>query len=185
MTTTMNKTNHNNRRHLFMDTSKYEDCYRAAKIYTENFEKNCSNGYGLYINGTDKQSKLNLAGMVQKELAIQGKSMLRKTVREFLYEVKKACDKDDFNGISPYMQSREVDILVLHDFGDEPYTREEIQILYHLVCDRYESMKPIIITTKCDRENLAEALVRQGDDTIMGEAIVGRLAGTTIYLNIE
>ena len=68
-------------------------------------------------------------------------------------------------------------LLVLDDLGKESPTDWTLMKLFDLVNDRYEQMRPLVVTTQYARSELVSRLAKNGDEET-AVAIVSRLAET-------
>lgn len=152
----------------------------AAEQYISNLQKNSSNGYGLYVEGGDNIKRSRFTSAIELQLFCKGVSFFGKSPVALFGEINAAGDTDkEIRLLKKYV---EADVLVLHDLGCEPLTLREIETLYQIVCGRYESMLPTIVTSDCGYDELAAHLTPDGDDRTMSSAIVRRLRETTVMI---
>jgi DNA replication protein DnaC len=71
---------------------------------------------------------------------------------------------------------KKADLLVIDDLGKELCTDWSISTLYNIINDRYEEMRPIIVTTNFNEEVLLKNLTPKGGDNQKAKAILSRLA---------
>ena len=88
--------------------------------------------------------------------------------------------KEDFK-VDQYVK---VPILLIDDLGKETGTQWVCEMLYMIFNERYESMKPTIITTENGLDDIRKNyIVKDGDQIIdRGKSIVSRLTEDFIYI---
>ena len=69
--------------------------------------------------------------------------------------------------------------MIVDDLGKEQCSDWAMTTLYSILNDRYEDMKPVIITTNYSADGLIEALTPKGMDATKITAIVSRLKETS------
>lgn len=74
---------------------------------------------------------------------------------------------------------KKVDLLIIDDLGKEQCSDWSMSTLYAIMNDRYEDMKPTIVTTNYNAEDLADALTPKGYDNTKIVAIISRLKETS------
>ena len=157
------------------DTPGRKRAYKIARDYAAKFSEAQSSGDGLYIEGTNGTGKTHLAAAIGLYLAEQEYSVIMKTSFDLLDEIKKAFDDPSRSEHKIMKAYRECDLLIIDDLGKEQCTDWSMSILYSIVNDRYESMRPIIITTNFGDEDLIRTLTPKGYGSQKIEAIISRL----------
>lgn len=143
--------------------------------YLTYFEKYRSGGYGLYIQCESDIKAALLSKTISQNLAEQGAGVITNTPDGMLDEIRDSMLNSEEVVISTVKTYKETDVLILNDLGNRHFSYEEIEVLYAVICARYEEMLPTIITTAYDKRALAEAIRPQEDDHCMSTAIVNRL----------
>ena len=90
-------------------------------------------------------------------------------------DIKRAYDDQNLQEYAIIDVYRKADLLIIDDLGKEQCSDWAMSTLYTILNDRYEDMKPVIITTNYGAEQLAEALVPKGHDDTKIMAIISRL----------
>ena len=150
-------------------------CYAEAKRYAENFPQHFSRGEGLYIEGTNGTGKTHLAVAIALELLEKGTPVIFKTASDLLADIKKTYDDGGEEESKVMSLFKTVDLLIIDDLGKERCTDWSISLLFSLINDRYEEMRPTIITTNYNADQLIDALTPKGYDNTKATAIVSRL----------
>ena len=143
--------------------------------YAENFAEYAGRGEGLFIVGPNGTGKTHLAAATALHLISKGVPVVCKTSENMLSDIKRAFDSKEATEYEVLKAYKDVDLLIVDDLGKEQCTDWSISTLYSILNDRYEDMKPTIITTNYSGSDLTEALTPKGygDDKI--KAIVSRL----------
>lgn len=150
---------------------------RTAKEYADNFTAHKQNGDGLYIEGPYGTGKTHLAAAIAIQLMESGYNVIFKTTDDLLREIKATFDEsgseqkvtDRFRGC---------DLLVIDDIGKEQATDWSTAQLYAIINDRYESQKPVIITTNFNENDLIAVESPKGVGNHRIQAILSRLHET-------
>lgn len=137
-----------------------------------------------YAGLTDETSLILLGNsgtgkdhLVESILKARGYSKAQVRVCEFelLSEVKRAAQKESikwYDAVSPYVTA---EMLVIRDFGIRgKLSDSQLELVYHVVNQRYDNMLPLIITT-----NLAVDDFKQAVDVDGQTRVYDRLAELT------
>lgn len=131
-------------------------------------------GRGAYIFGPVGTGKSHLAYAVAR-MAVDGGMGVRVTdMPEIIARIKgtfgtRESEEDVLAGLS------RCDLLVIDDLGKEAPTDWTLTQVFRVVNDRYEAMRPVVVTSQYDLKALGGRLSRNGDvDTAL--AIVSRLS---------
>ena len=137
----------------------YEACKRYVDLKVYDHEKN-----GLIICGSYGTGKTHLAAAIANQVVSKGVSVLFDTYGGHLEKIK---NEFSVNAGAAYLNlMRSVDMLILDDVGKEKQTEWSASIMFDVINHRYESMKPIIITSNFNGKQLEE---------YFGEACYSRL----------
>ena len=166
------------------DTKERSKCFNIAKRYADTFDKRYENGDGLYIEGTNGTGKTHLAAAIALQLINEGVPVVCKTSSDLLLDIKKAYD-DEYTKESAVLDVyKSVDLLIIDDLGKEQCSDWSVSTLYSILNDRYEDMKPTIITTNYGAEDLIRALTPKGYDNTKIVAIISRLRETSTVITM-
>lgn len=166
------------------DTPERKRCYRAAKDYADNFAALYPTGEGLYIEGSNGTGKTHLAAAIALQLIGQGVPVVCKTSSDLLGDIKRSFDESSASEYEILRAYKDVDLLIIDDLGKEQCTDWSMSTLYSILNDRYEDMKPTIITTNYGDADLARALTPKGYDDTKIRAIISRLRETSTVLTM-
>jgi DNA replication protein DnaC len=115
---------------------------------------------GIVLSGKFGCGKTGLLTPALRAVVAQGKSGLWVEVYDFLGAVQQGYDDGDSNAKLSAAQS--ADVILLDDLGDversRPETDDRRRILYQLINYRHNNALPMLITTNCDGEKLANQL---------------------------
>jgi DNA replication protein DnaC len=157
------------------DTAERKRSYQIAKEYADNFKAHKENGSGLYIEGTNGTGKTHLAAAIALQLISEGIPVICKTSSDLLLDIKRSFDDENVQEWRVLDVYRKADLLIVDDLGKEQCSDWAMTTLYTIFNDRYEDMKPVIITTNYNTDALATALTPNGKDDTKIVAIISRL----------
>lgn len=158
------------------DTPARKKCYSVAKAYADNFPAHAVEGRGLYIEGTNGTGKTHLAAAIALQLMTENSiPVICKTSSDLLLDIKKTFDSGENSEAQVLNIYKSVDLLVIDDLGKEQCSDWSMSALYSILNDRYEDMKPTIITTNYNSDDLLRALTPKGFDNTKIVAILSRL----------
>ena len=158
-----------------IDTPGRKENYKIAKEYADNFALHRARGDGLYIEGTNGTGKTHLAAAIALQLIGEGIPVICKTSSDLLLDIKKSFDKDWSRESDVLDIYKKVDLLIIDDLGKEQCSDWSMSTLYSILNDRYEDMKPTIVTTNYNADALVAALTPKGFDNTKIVAIISRL----------
>ena len=133
-------------------------------------------GRGLYIQGANGTLKTTYASALAKAVLDLGKNVVftsSSRMKGELFSTSKACTEEDLfrKWSAPYL-------LVMDDLGKECANKAVVPMLYRVINERDEQMKPVVVTSNFDKKTLGEKLAECGDESC-AIAIVSRLFGMT------
>lgn len=166
------------------DTAERTKNYRIAKEYADNFDWHRARGDGLYIEGTNGTGKTHLAAAVALQLIEQGIPVICKTSSDLLMDIKKTFDIHEVSEAQILDAYKKVELLIIDDLGKEQCSDWSMSVLYSILNDRYEDMKPTIITTNYNTDDLIHALTPKGYDNTKIVAIISRLRETSTVMTM-
>lgn len=160
---------------FIQDTSERRRCFQIAKQYAERFPYYAAKGEGLYIEGSNGTGKTHLAAAIALYLINEGLPVVCKTSSDLLADIKRGFDSGEATEYEILRAYKEADLLIVDDLGKEQCTDWSMSTLYSILNDRYEDMKPTIITTNYNTEELMRAMTPRGFDDTKIRAIISRL----------
>lgn len=166
------------------DTPGRTKNYRIAKEYADNFAYHRARGDGLYIEGTNGTGKTHLAAAIALQLIGEGIPVICKTSSDLLLDIKKSFDDSTVSEAQVLDIYKRVDLLIIDDLGKEQCSDWSMSTLYSILNDRYEDMKPTIVTTNYNAESLVSALTPKGFDNTKIVAIISRLRETSTVMTM-
>ena len=166
------------------NTRERERAYKIAKRYADTFAERYENGDGLYIEGTNGTGKTHLAGAIALNLINKGIPVICKTSSDLLLDIKKAYENSAIKESTVLDAYKTVDLLIIDDLGKEQCTDWSMTHLYSILNDRYEDMKPTIVTTNYDADALVRVMTPHGHDNSKIVAIISRLRETSTVITM-
>lgn len=166
------------------DTPGRRKNYEIAKEYADNFGYHRAKGDGLYIEGTNGTGKTHLAAAIALQLIGEGIPVICKTSSDLLMDIKKSFDSEGAREHEVLSIYKRVDLLIIDDLGKEQCSDWSMSTLYSILNDRYEDMKPTIVTTNYNADALVNALTPKGFDNTKIVAIISRLRETSTVMTM-
>lgn len=130
-------------------------------------------GTGAYLFGNVGTGKTHLASAVAR-MAVDDKMSVKVTDTLSIMAALKATYHGDGTEDGVIHSLSHCKLLVIDDLGKESPTDWTLSQLFRVVNERYEQMRPIIVTTQFSRPELIERLAKNGDEET-AVAIVSRL----------
>lgn len=161
-------------------TPEQKKCFDIAKHYADTFSERYRNGDGLYIEGTNGTGKTHLAAAIALQLIGNGVPVICKTSGDLLLDIRNTYDSYEGSTEAQVLDVyKRVDLLIIDDLGKEQCSEWSASTLYSILNDRYEDMKPTIITTNYNSDELIRALTPKNNDFKTAQAILSRLQETS------
>lgn len=157
------------------DTPGRRNAYAAAKLYADTFESKAHKGIGLYIAGSCGTGKTHLAAAIAIQLMANGHSVVFRSAEDMLQDIKSAYSETTQDAAAVLNRLKTCDLLVIDDLGKEQATDWSTAQLYGIINDRYESQRPLIVTTNCNEVDLITAESPRGVGNHRIVAILSRL----------
>jgi len=128
----------------------------AARTYVRGFHLR-EEMKGLMFRGGTGAGKTHLAIGILHEVIANGYTGMYCNVTELLARLRSTYEEGAEEAESEVIEEYlECDLLVLDDLGNESTSAWVLDRLYLLINCRYESFKPVIVTTNCDENELAQ-----------------------------
>ena len=99
-------------------------------------------------------------------------------------DIKRTFDGGTTNEAQILDIYKRVELLIIDDLGKEQCSDWSMSTLYSILNDRYEDMKPVIVTTNYNADQLAAALTPKGFDNTKIIAIISRLRETSTVMTM-
>ena len=140
----------------------------VAKDFADDFDRHRRIGTWLLFMGNVGAGKSHLCAAVINQLVRAGRTALFTKAPRQLREVKETFNRDSEVTQSEIIaRMGELDLLVIDEVGIQFGTDTDRMILYEILDLRYESMRPVILTTNItDLKSL---------EKLLGERIIDRL----------
>lgn len=158
----------------FKVNAQNRQAYETAKAYADNFAEHLKDGSGINFEGTYGTGKTHLAVAIALDVMSRNYSAICKTSIDLLADIKAAFDSEEKTEEEITDMYKSVDLLIIDDLGKEQVTEWSVSTLYSIINERYENLKPIIITTNYNEDDLIRRLTTKYD-TNTASAIISRL----------
>lgn len=167
------------------DTAGRKQAWNTAKEYADNFQAHKANGDGLYIEGTFGTGKTHIAAAIAIQLMEQGHQVIFQTADDLLRGIKVTFDETGSKEQEAIDRLKNCELLVIDDIGKEQATDWSTAQLYAIINDRYESQKPLIITTNFNETDLIAVESPKGVGAHRIMAILSRLHETCSLMTMS
>lgn len=162
---------------FIVENNIQKEAYDKSLKYAQNIDTYLEDGTGLIIagNGDVGTGKTHLACAVANYLLDKGYPVKVINITKMIASIK-----EDFK-VKPYI---DVPILLIDDLGKENATSWVAETLYAIFNERYEAVKPTIITTENGIDTLKNnyKFITNGITQDRGKAIISRLLQDFIYI---
>ena len=135
--------------------------FEICSSYVNHWEEMKTNGFGLYLWGNVGTWKTHTASAIANELIEKHLvEVMFVSFSEVANRVRKSFD-DSNSDKQLFDDMREVELLVIDDFGMEKPTDWLKEQIFLVINARYENRKPIIITSNQSVEDIGKFLMPQ------------------------
>lgn len=134
----------------------FQKAFGIAKKYVENFARHLDNYAGMYLWGKVGTGKTHLAYCIANELLAKGYLVIVTSFSDIVRLLKKPYDQMTVDEDTLFFNLTNADLLVIDDLGYEQltdFTSEKINSFVNL---RYNSMKPMVITSNFQPTELVQ-----------------------------
>lgn len=157
------------------ETAEPTEFTEKAQKYCRNFEKHLHHDHmGLMLYGSNGTGKSYLASMICNELIDRGYTALVTNLSRIAHlSMDKSDRKEYLRSLSRYS------LIVLDDLGTERDTSYMNEIIFDVIDTRYETGKPMIITTNLSPEYFrsSEASTKRVADRLRERCITVNMTG--------
>ena len=135
-----------------------EKIHKSCIDYAENFEENRQLGKSLIFCGTTGTGKTHLSCAIANQIVEQQNKtavFIRalKIIRSIKDTYSKGCEQTEQQAIDRFLLP---DLLIIDEIGVQFGSDTEKMILFEIINDRYESMKPTILISNLALDKLSE-----------------------------
>jgi DNA replication protein DnaC len=125
---------------------------QAARDYVENLDEKLAAGRGMWFMGGTGTGKTTLAMLIAAEALKQGKSVGIYFTPKLLTRIRQTYQEAETENAYAQFFERvtSVDLLYIDDLGSERHTDWVVEQLYAVVNERYESQRPMLVTSNAE-----------------------------------
>lgn len=146
-----------NLENFFVENKGQMNALGTALLYGKKSKEKLSNGSGLLFYGACGTGKTHLAIGIGKKFLEANLSVMYVRASALIREVKETWSKTSkVKEGEVYAKYSAPDLLIVDEIGRQFGTDSEKMILFEIINERYEQMKPIIAITNLDGVNLSE-----------------------------
>lgn len=167
----------------FIVDEENNKAYETAKRFVNNFEGAKAEGYGIVFSGTCGSGKTHIACSIGIELLNKGIPVIYGTAITLLGKIKDTYSSNGKESDLLDLYSN-VELLIIDDLGKENPSEWVVEKLYYIINQRYENLKPTIITSNFDLSSLADRLTVKNNKST-AEAIISRLSEMCVGVDMN
>lgn len=135
--------------------------------YAKNFKDNLGKGKCLVFQGSVGTGKTHLACSIARYISQNGYSSLLVTVFELIGRIRAAWNRNSIESETEIIAGfAEVDLLILDEVGIQYGTESEKITLFQVIDARYRAMKPTIIISNLQVNEVQEYLGKRAYDRL-------------------
>lgn len=156
------------------------EAYDVVKKYSNNLKDNLDSGKGLILRGPAGTGKTSIAVSILKQAMALGKWCLMISMPNLLDNMLTLSKGDNVVYLRYEQKLRNIPLLLLDDFGAE-YSKSDwvSSKVESIIIDRYNRMKPIILTTNYSDTWTEENYSQRIYDRLRGEYAVAIFNGAS------
>lgn len=156
------------------------EAYDVVKKYSNNIRDNLDFGKGLILRGPAGTGKTSIAVSILKQAMALGKGCLMISMPNLLDNMLTLSKGDNVAYLNYEQKLRNIPLLLLDDFGAE-YSKSDwvSSKVESIIIDRYNRMKPIILTTNYSDTWTEENYSQRIYDRLRGEYAVAIFNGAS------
>lgn len=145
---------------------------QEARNYIEHLDENLARGKGLWFMGGTGTGKTTLGMLIASEALKAGKSVGIYFAPKLLTRIRQTYQEaEQENAYARFFERvTSVDLLYIDDLGSERRTDWVVEQLYAVINERYESQRPMLVTSNAKGEIIDEGQ-QQLEDQIGGRTI--------------
>jgi len=158
----------------FTITDDNRSAYKKARHYAEVFEEFKRTGTGIFFTGTVGTGKTHLAVSIANLLINRQIPVIFGTSIKLLSRIKQTYgnNQEEENKIISLYSN--VNLLVIDDLGKEKPSFWVLEKIYEIINNRYEAMKPMVITSNFSLNAIGERF--SSIDEWIAKAICSRIS---------
>lgn len=138
----------------FEITEDNKSAYRRAKKYAEIFEDYRKTGIGIFFTGNIGTGKTHLAASITNYLIRKQIPVIFGTFISLLGKLKQTYNSNQEEESKIISLYSKVDLLIIDDLGKEKPSFWVLEKLYEIINNRYEAMRPMVITSNFSIKDL-------------------------------
>ncbi len=131
------------------DTGKAPKAIEAAHYYVDNFERLSAANMGLMFLGDVGTGKTFAACCIANALIDNGHSVWVITASDLTRAAGNFSTSEE-----TFCKIRDVDLLIVDDFGAQSNTEHNLSLLFDVIDKRYKAKKPLVITSNLTANEL-------------------------------
>lgn len=152
----------------FIESEQNKKAYQVAKGYADNFDSRLDQGGGLLFHGKCGTGKTHLACAIGKQVIHSGSaSVLYTKIYDIVSDVKSSWSNPQVTEAEMVQKYTQPDLLIIDEVGVQFGSEAERLVLFQIMNRRYEDIKPTILLSNLDMQELTNCI---------GERLVDRMS---------
>lgn len=140
---------------------------KISKLYADKFEERLEIGGGMVMCGSPGTGKTHLAAAIANQVIESGRNVVFVSAMKALRRVKSTFGNNSIENEDDVIRSfRQPDLLIIDEVGVQYGSDAEKLILFEILNGRYEDMRPTIVLSNLEEDDLS---------TFLGARVVDRL----------
>ena len=136
-----------------------KEAKKRVQALAVNFPETLNNGVCLTLLGTPGTGKTHLACAYANAVISQGYTALFASVSKVIRAIRSSWGTFSTGSEdSAYSNFVDVDLLILDEVGVQAGSENEQQIIFNIINERYNAVKPTVIISNKDREGVKKYL---------------------------
>lgn len=151
--------------------------FEFCKDYAKNFNEHSRN---ILMKGNTGLGKTHLSLAIAREVIENGFGVIYCSTPEILSKLEKEHFGKNYSDEDSEETLKSCDLLILDDLGSEFHTSFTKNVIYNIINFRLAHLKPTIISTNLEFNELENAYSKRLISRLMGEYVIMNFVGTDI-----
>lgn len=142
---------------------------QVINSFGKSFGKTGDDSSGLVVTGETGVGKTYLCSGLVKGLTLAGFHVRLASTMEVIREIRKSYSDRNLDEGALLSSYAKLDLLIIDEIGIQNGTASEMTILFEIINQRSENLRPTILVSNLDPEKVAEFLTQRVYRRVLGE----------------